>query len=268
MLRVLALALCAAGASGGMAQTYVLKNGATLRADQVRVGPAGLVETVVLPDGASYERGYPFADVRRIDVDEPPALDQAEPLLAAGESEAVLRLVEPVCREYWPFRAAEGSPWPRAARLRLQALLRGDDAEATTRAAREIVVADAGRELVGLAKLAFAQLDLRAGQHELARLMLEEVMKDASPAVEARVWLLRGELATARKAHEEALEAFLRVPAFFGGLEELMPAALLGAARSYRAYGDADRAERAALELIDRHPGSPEAAAAKREFGL
>src|SRR5690606_16399692 len=187
--------------------------------DQVRVGPSGLMETVVLSDGASYERGYPFADIRRIDVEEPPELDQAEPLLATGDAGAVLRLVEPVCGEFWPFRATEGSPWPRAARLRLQALLLGDDTEATTRAAREIVVADVGRELSGLAKLAFAQLDLRAGQHELAGLMLEEVMKDAPPLVEARVWLLRGELAAARKEHEEALEAFLRVPAFFGSFE-------------------------------------------------
>ena len=121
-----------------MAQTYVLKNGATLRAGQARVGPGGLVETVVLPDGASYERGYPFADVRRIDVDEPPALDHAEPLLAAGEAEAVLRLVEPVCREYWPFRAAEGSPWPRAARLRLQALLLGDDEHSRYRVVEDV----------------------------------------------------------------------------------------------------------------------------------
>ena len=47
-----------------------------------------------------------------------------------------------------------------------------------------------------------------------------------------------------------------------------MPAALLGAARAYKGYGDTDRAERSALELIDRHPATLQAAQAKKEFNL
>ncbi len=47
-----------------------------------------------------------------------------------------------------------------------------------------------------------------------------------------------------------------------------MPAALVGAARAYKGYGDTDRAERAALELLDRYPATLEATQAKKEFNL
>ncbi len=64
------------------------------------------------------------------------------------------------------------------------------------------------------------------------------------------------------------MECYLHIPAFFGSHEDLMPAALVGAARAYKGYGDTDRAERAALELLDRYPATLEATQAKKEFNL
>jgi tetratricopeptide (TPR) repeat protein len=250
------------------AQTYLLKTGALLRASDVTVTPDAVVQTVTLPAGGTYDRRYPISDLARLDVPEPAALDEAEPLVASGQAEAALKLLDPVHRQFAPFRLTPGSPWPRAASLRLQALLLGSDTAAISAAARELMLTGLGPDVTGFAKLALAQLDARAGQESLARLMLEEIVKDAPPAVQARAWLLRGDLAAARAAHEEALECYLRVPAFFGTLDELMPAALLGAARAYRGHGDADRAERSALELLDAYPATLQATAAKKEFNL
>lgn len=250
------------------AQRYLLKDGTTLAAGDVTVGTNALVQEVKIPSGGTYERRFPFADIARLDFPEPPTLDEAETLTTAGQSEAALKLLEPICRQFAPFPQTPGSPWPRAATLRLQCLLLGPDPAAVTNAARELMATGLGPEVTGVAKLALAQLDARAGRESLARLMLDEIVKDAPPAVTARAWLLRGDLAAARAAHAEALECYLRIPAFFGSLDELMPSALLGAARAYRGYGDTDRAERAALELLDRHPATLQAAQAKKEFNL
>lgn len=260
-----ALAACAASAS---AQRYLLKDGSALAAADVTLAANALVQQVKIPSGGTYERRFPFADIARLDFPEPPALDEAEALVTAGQGEAALKLLDPVYRQFAAFPKTPGSPWPRAAALRLQALLLGNDETAIGAAARELMQTGLGPEVTGVAQLALARLDARAGREALARLMLDEIVKDAPPAVAARAWLLRGDLASARAAYAEALECYLHIPAFFGSHEDLMPAALVGAARAYKGYGDTDRAERAALELLDRYPATLEATQAKKEFNL
>lgn len=248
------------------AQRYVFKDGSALPATELRLGPSGLVQEVKLSAGGSFERIYPLADLARVDFPEPEALDQAESLVAAGKGAEALPLLEPVTRQFAPFAKVPGSHWPRAALLRLQALLQGEDAPAISAAARELLQSGLGADAAGLAKLALARLDARAGNEALARAMLDEIVRDAPPAIEARAWLLRGDLAAARDAHEEALECYLRIPVFHGTLDELMPAALLGSALAYQGRGDAPRARRAARELVETYPDSAEAARAKTEL--
>jgi tetratricopeptide (TPR) repeat protein len=258
----------AAFAASAHAQRYQLKDGSVLQAADLTLGPGYLVQQVKLPTGGSFERRYPFADIARLDFPEPESLDEAEKLLTAGQSAPALALIDPVVRQFAPYAKIPGSHWPRAARLRLQALLLGTDSAAISAAARELMQSGLGPDITGTAKLALARLDARAGQEDLARIMLEEIVREAPPEVQARAWLLRGDLAAARSAHAEALEAYLRIPAFYGTLDELMPAALLGAARAYRGYGDTSRADRAALDLLDTYPATREAALAKKEFSL
>jgi tetratricopeptide (TPR) repeat protein len=262
----LTLALLAA-APVAPAQSYVMKDGTSLPAADVTLGAGFLSQQVRLPSGGSFERRFPLEDIARMEVPEPAELTEAERLVAAGSAAEALALLEPLHQRFAPFARVPGSPWPRVAGLRLQALLDAKDERAAD-AARELMRSGLDAETTGPAKLVLARLDADAGRDELAAIMIEEVLKDAPPAVQARAWLLRGDLAARRAAHEEALEAYLRVPAFFGTFDELMPAALLGAARSYRAYGDTGRAERAALELIDGYPNSAQAAEARRDFGF
>lgn len=257
-----------AAASAAHAQRYLVKDGTILQAADVTLSGGMLVQQVKLAGGGAFERRYPLADIVKLDFPEPAALAEAEKLVAAGDGPAALALVEPVYRQFAPFPKLPGSHWPRAADLRLQALLLGDDTSLITSAASELMRSGLGAETTGTAKLALARLDARAGREGLANAMLDEILKDAPPGVQARAWLLRGDMAAKRAAHEEALEAYLHVPAFYGSFDELMPAALLRAARAYKGYGDTARAERSALELIDGYPSTAQAAEAKKEFAL
>jgi tetratricopeptide (TPR) repeat protein len=249
-------------------QRYLLKDGTALPAADVTLGSGALVQQVAMPGGGSFERRYALGDLVRLDFPEPDALDEAEKLVAAGSGEEALKLLEPFYHQFAPFSKIPGSHWPRAAQLRLQALLLGTDNTSITFAARELMQSGLGPDITGTAKLALAQLDARGGRESLAVVMLEQIVREATPGVQARAWLLRGDLAAARGAHDEALECYLRIPAFYGTLDELMPAALLGAARAYRGFGDNGRAERSALELIDTYSSTLQAAQAKKEFNL
>jgi tetratricopeptide (TPR) repeat protein len=250
------------------AQRYILRDNTALQAADVTLGSGALIQQVALPGGGSFERRYPLGDVVRLDFPEPEALEEAQKLVVAGKGSEALALVEPVYRQFAPFARVPGSHWPRAAQLRLEALLLGVDALTITSAARELMTSGLGPDVTGVAKLALAQLDARAGRESLANIMLEEIVREAPPAIQARAWLLRGDLAAARNSHAEALENYLRIPAFYGTIDEFMPAALLGAARAYKGFGDNGRAERSALELIDTYPETLQAATARREFKL
>jgi len=250
------------------AQRYILKDNTSLAAADVTLGSGALVQEVAITGGGSFERRFPLGDIARLDFPEPEALDEAEKLVVAGSGAEALKLIQPVYRQFAPFAKIAGSHWPRAAQLRLQALLLGTDKSTISSAARELMQSGLGSEVTGIAKLALAQLDARDGRESLAKVMLDEIVREAPPSIQARAWLLRGDLAAARAAHAEALECYLRIPAFFGTIDELMPAALLGAARAYKGYGDNDRAERAALDLIDTYSSTLQAAQAKKEFNL
>lgn len=268
--RTLATVLLALlGATTLPAQRYVLNNGTALKADDVKLSGNALVQEIPLPGGGSAERRYLLNTVARLEWPEPAELAQATAQIAAGQPKEALDTITPVYRLFGPFTKTPGSWWTPAAALRLQALIdsKASSAEITS-AAREIMTSATDPEAVGTAKLALAQVDARDGRDSLATAMIDEIVSDAPAGVRARAWLLRGDLALKRQAFEDAIESYLRVPAFFGTLDELMPAAILGSARAYKGYGDNARAERAYLDVIDTYPDSSEAAIAKKESGF
>lgn len=265
-----------ATAPAAHAQRYILDNGAAVPADAVNVSGTDLVQTLA---GGAAERRFPIANIVRLDFPEPPEFDETTALITNGQSALALQKIEPIYRQYAPFSKIPGSWWTEAAILRLRALLLPPDTKTNPKSAEEtpIRIRSAARELMatatdpeatGEAKLALAELDLRSGQTEMAMAMLNQIVRDAPATVKARAWLIRGDLAMKRNAHEEALDAYLRIPALFGTLDALMPHALLGAARAYKGYGDNDRAERAYLELIEGYKHTPQATTAKTESGL
>jgi hypothetical protein len=257
-----ALLACAASAQ---AQNYLLRNGALVPAEAVQIRDNFLVATA---GGGQVERRVPLSEVVRLDFPALAEFAEAETHLLAGRYAEARAVVEPVFNRFAPFASTPGSPYPEAAALRLRALLGSPDADAARLAANELIRQAPTPAAKSLGTLALAELEVRAGRAEIAALMIDEVAKDESPEAQARAWLLRAELATRRSDHEAAAEAYLRVQAFYGTLEHLMPRALLGAGLALRAYGDKAMSERILGELMDGYPGTPQAAIARRELGF
>lgn len=268
--RPLLLALLALGGAASLsAQSYVLNNGTVLKASEVKLSGNAFVQEFAIPGGGTGERRFLLNTVVRLDWPEPAEIADATEKLAAGKAAEALEVITPVYRLFGPFTKTPGSWWTQAATLRLQALMAtGKDGGEISSAAREVMTTATDPDAVGAAKLALAQLDARNGRDSLATAMINEIVTDAPASVRARAWLLRGDLALKRSSFEEAIEAYLRIPAFFGTMDDLMPAALLGSARAYKGYGDNARAERAFLDVMDSYPDSAEAKVAKQESGF
>ena len=270
-MRIVGMGLLVIMTSGGRsAQRFQLSDGTVLVAAEVSVRGGVLVHAVGLPGGqGTVERSYPLAQVARIDWPEPAELGEARRMLRTGDAAGALATIEPVLKQFTPLAKVPGSWWMAAKRVSLHGLMALGEGAASAQAARELIAIATDPEAVGIARLALVELEARTGRPEIARAMLATVAGDDAPsAVQGRAWLLRGDLALARGTADEAIEAYLQVPVFYGTHDDLLPAALLGSARAFRAHGDPTRSERAARELILNYPDSVEAAAAVHEFNL
>lgn len=260
-LRYILIALCAA--SPLCAQRYLLKDGRVLADSEVTLKGANLVKALA---GGGAEVSYPISQVTQIDWPEPEALTQARDLVAAGKGAEAEEKITPVYNQFAPFPKVPGSWWGEAALIRARAFLAQEKKAEAERAAREIMSSGGDADTVTAAQLIMARVQMLLNKPDIADAMLDEIMrKDASSEIEARAVILRGDIAYARKEFEKALEFYLQVPAFYGTEDAVLPAALLGSARSYRGYGDTSRAERAYLDVIVTYPDSAEAAVAKTE---
>lgn len=247
---------------GGRAQQYHLRDGHVLDAIDVAVRGVSLVEAVdAVSADAVVERNYPISDVVRLDWPEPDAFEAARSALARGAGREAVVMLEPVRAEFVLFAKLPGSWWTAASLLRLRGLMLAGAADEAEAAARELIATAIDPEAVGLARLGLAELQLAAGQGEIAAAMVEAILKEDVPAgVRARSWLLRGERALQQGDAEAALEAFLRIPVLHASREGLLAPALEGSRRAYLLWDDPARADRAAEELCRTFPDSPEAA--------
>jgi tetratricopeptide (TPR) repeat protein len=254
-------ALCVA--SPLCAQRYLLKDGRILNDSEVKLKGANLVRELA---GGGAEISYPVSQVVRIDWPEPTEVAEARELVLAGKGVEAEEKITPIYNQFAPFSRVQGSWWDEAALIRARALLAQEKKSDAEKAARELMSTSKDVEIKTAAQLIMARVQMLLGKPDIADAMLDEIMRqDSSAEIEARAAILRGDIAYGRKEFEKAIELYLQVPAFYGTEDDVMPAALLGSARSYRGYGDASRAERAYLDIIVSYPDSAEAAIAKAE---
>lgn len=251
-------------------QHYRMRDGRTLAANAVVVRGNQLVRALEVKDGTAAEVGYPLSGVAALDWPEPEELRRAQENFTRGATAEALADAEAVATQFVPFATLPGSWWGEAELLRLQALAalgRWGEIESAARRLSENAPVERLRQA---ARLLIAKANLHERRWPEAKAILDSFGKvSLAPALEGEVAVLRGELRLQDSDWEGALEAFLQVPAFHPTQAALMPPALLGSAKAYRQLGDAGRAERSLLELVDHYPESVEAKqAAASDTGL
>lgn len=249
------------------AERYRLRDGRMLEAESTVIRE-GMIRIVTPGEGAATgEVAYPISMVTQIEDTDPAPLLQARRSLEAGRAAEAKVDAERVVHRFAAFPRTPGSPWLEAQVLVLRALtaLRRDpEAQALSALLQREPATPLQRSWMTWCG---AMLDARQGRPTAARAALETLVGDeAPPELEPVATLELADLCLAAEAWEQALEGYLRIPAFHGTRAELLPRALLGSARAYRGLKDVARVERALFQLNDDHGATPEAALARREF--
>jgi hypothetical protein len=142
-----------------------------------------------------------------------------------------------VLKFFEPLKNVPGSWWVKASLIKLDALDRLENDAATNSFLATFEKEEAAKQPEVATQIQLAKLMLRArkGDHEaVIREATELLTKVDSSELQARLHLTKGNSLLAAKKYEAAMTTYLRVPVFFGSEAELIPKALLGAARAFR----------------------------------
>ena len=157
-------------------------------------------------------------------------VNRGEPAKALDNAEAVLKFFE-------PLKNVPGSWWVKASLIKLDALDRLENDAATNSFLANFEKEEAAKQPEVATQIQLAKLMLRArkGEHDaVIREATELLTKVDSSELQARLHLTKGNSLLAAKKYEAAMTTYLRVPVFFGSETEMIPKALLGAARAFR----------------------------------
>jgi len=244
----------------------IFKDGTIVSTTSLRLAGDNVMATVQVGNGTG-EIGYQVENIVKIDFPEPPQIATATGLLEQGKDAEALGQLEPVEAYYLPFKDLPGNYWLPAARLKLKALVdlqRDREAEALV---ADIVKASSDPEATRIAHLLIAENWARKGDHAKALAVYNEVINTSTnEETLARAWLNKGEVLLVLKEYNYALLACLHLPVFYPDQKLLMPQALLGCVRAYIGVDDAADAGKAAQNLTEQFPNSPEATTAKKEM--
>jgi hypothetical protein len=142
-----------------------------------------------------------------------------------------------VLKFFEPLKNVPGSWWVKASLIKLDALDRLENDAATNSFLATFEKEEAAKQPEVATQIQLAKLMLRArkGDHEaVIREATELLTKVDSSELQARLHLTKGNSLLAAKKYEAAMTTYLRVPVFFGSETEMIPKALLGAARAFR----------------------------------
>jgi hypothetical protein len=248
-------------------ERYRLRDGRMLEADSTVIRE-GMIRVVTPGEGAvAGEVSYPLSIVTQIEDIDPEPLRQARRSLEAGRAAEAKVDAERIVHRYAAFPRTPGSLWLEAQVLVLRALaaLRRDPEARALAAVLQREPATPGQR--SWMTFSVATVDARQTRLTEARTAFAMLLgADAPPELEREATLELADLCLAAEEWEQALESYLRIPAFHGTRPDLLPRALLGSARAYRGLKDTARMERTLFQLNDDHGVSSEAAVARREF--
>lgn len=200
---------------------------------------------------------------------------EAKNLVLRGEPSKALDMIEPVLKTFDKVRTVRGSPWIKAASIKLDALDRMENDASLGSFLSTLEQVDDGSNPELTSKIKLAKLLVRARQGDHAGVITDAtalIGQSDDPDVLARLHLLKGASLLALKRYEPAMNTYLRVPVFYGSQQEHLPKALLGAAKAFRGMDTpATRSQRLEevsnrylRELVATFPVSKEAEEAKK----
>ena len=230
-------------------------------------------------NGVAFESYKKLSDAQKIKWPaNDPLLADAQAEIARGNASGALGIAERFLTFFAPLKSTEGSPWLRAAVIKLDALDLQENDAVLDSFIREIEAAPNYSEIEGLStKIKLARLFqlVRKGEYAQVLESCNEMMKGSTDVeMLARLHIVKGDALYNLSRYEDALKVYLRIPVFYGNQSAFMPKAKLAISKCLlrmdrpdtKAMKLAARSEEYALEVISEYPMAPEAKKAFEEL--
>jgi tetratricopeptide (TPR) repeat protein len=237
----------AASAFGGDA--VLLKTGKSIGVTGI-LWRDGLKEYQVVTTDGGAQMSIPLKDVDSLDIGRPADFDKAQQLVAGGQPDAAVPLLEGLLAKYkmlvWDVRAREA--------LGRIYVAKNDGAKALAALEPLFTGAVSVPVSAGARRIYWEALTAAGRTADLQKELSETIVagpRDAS----AVALVMRGNMFLAAGKKDEALSDYLRVVLFFEGAKDVMPEALFKAAERLKELGDA-RAQEYRDLLLRKYPES------------
>ncbi len=264
------LFLVALGVSSRLAaQDIVLKDGNHINALDLTVGDGKITRTITLSNGQKAQASVGFADIDHMEWADPQELQDARNLLGQGKTKEALASLEKAKAFFKQFKGVKGNPYNDVVFAQAEALDQANDFDTLIRVLPEANAIktwdDTQKMKLRIIKL---NVDRRTSSDTEAILsQAEGLLKDTTDSsVAARLWMTIGDIYTKGEKWDDALNAYLHVPVFYGTQVALVPQAELMAARSLIGMERFKDAGTMLQRIQDTYKGSEIAETAKKEF--
>ncbi len=265
LLTLLPGAMLLAGLAPLPAQTLFFQAGA-VEFSEVTVSGTNVQRKIKRADGSEATQAIPVANVIRVDFPEPEELSAADDLILKGKYDEAFQKAKIVQDLHRLWKDKPGSWYGQAGLLVAESLLRQNKYDESARLMSELRNMSLGSNLQIRVTMLDALEQFQKGITGPALAKVKPLIKGALDAdTLARLYLLIGDIQFKREAFEEALEAYLQIPVFYGAEAAFLPAADLGAAKCLARLSRLQDASESLSRIIERYAGTPEADAAKIE---
>lgn len=190
-------------------------------------------------------------DIERLDIGKPAEFDKAQQLVAAGNEEAAIPLLEGVIEKYkmllWDVRARD---------ILGRAYLKKKNASKAIDTLQPLFVASPGPlpAPAGARRVYWEALSAAKRNDDL-RKELDASIATGRRDDAATALVMRGNMLRAVGKNEDALQDYLKTVWFFEEVKDVQPEALFKAAEGLKEAGDA-RAEECRKALLQKYPDS------------
>ncbi len=228
-------------------------------------------------DGATQD--FPITDVVKMEwPTDDPRLATAQDELNRGNPSGALAVAETFLKFFENLKSVEGSPWIKAAVIKLDALDQQENDASLTDFIREIESTSGYRDIPGLTqKIELARLNqlIRKGENSSVLTASDKMIGETlDTEALARLHLIKGNALYNLARYEEALNTYLRIPVFYGYQDNFVPPAKLAIARCLKRMDRPEtksmklneRSEEYLMEIIQKYPMSLEAKNALAEL--
>jgi len=261
---ILALPLLLAGAAH--AQIVVLKDGQRLPAAELQFANGKIMREKIIA-GTKAQASVNFSDIDHLEWDNPKQLVEARALMAAGKAKEGIAMLAEAKDYFKPFKDVKGNPFSEIVFAHVEALDAAGDFDNLVKVMPEVNAMkwDENRTL-GL-RIIKLNLDRRTSSNNLGIIAeAEGLLKETTDSgISGKLWMTIGEVLTKTQKWEEAFNAYLHVPVFFGSQAALVPQAELAAARSLVKMERFEDAAAMFQRIADSYPGSEVSETAKKE---